>query len=393
MGTSGTAGTATAGVGGGGTVLCTDSADCDDGKACTLDVCNADGACEHPPKCTGDTDHCCGGVCGQCCEPGDCDDGVECTTDDCFEGVCSNMPGRCQDDVNQYCTASGCMDREQCTSDGACDDQNPCTTDRCQDGLCAHDGCGTGTYCCADGSGCHACCGDSQCVSGGDDPCNPAVCVNGTCGHEELCQGDNQTCCPRAGGTADCGVGCCVNEDCPDVPCTRKRCTPTGCVNDPITVECPQGQTCVVGMGCTPVAQCGSTRPCPPPSNPCEEVRCNNGRCEYSSACRNSTTCCQGLGCRECCSNADCANTQGGDRPLCCNGVCGQCCDASDCGATTTPQAFAPDAPTIGGGGCTTYSCDPETLTCGPGAVTLCKAPLICCPGVGCVSQFQCGAI
>jgi hypothetical protein len=390
-GTSGTSGTGAFAGTGGGTTLCTDASDCDDGKACTLDVCNDVGQCEHPEKCTGDEPACCAGVCGQCCAQADCDDGIDCTSDDCFGGFCTHVPTNCPDHVLQYCSPTGCRDREQCTTPDECDDGDPCTTDVCTDGLCDYPGgCEAGTQCCP-GVGCAACCSDSQCNEGSDDLCNPSVCVDGVCQVEPLCQGTGQICCERSGGSADCGVGCCTNDDCDDRPCTRKLCTPTGCRWDPVN-DCPVGYVCdpnQAGM-CVPTSNCSSNTPCPPPEDPCQQVVCMGGQCIYQNACGNGTTCCPGIGCRECCSSAQCMTGSDTTRTLCCpDGRCGECCSAIDC-SSTVARIITGAGPTSGGSDCTSYTCNPSTHLCEAGAITICPSGTICCPPYGCKTPSQC---
>ena len=118
---------------------CVVAADCDDGKPCTLDVCN-NGNCSHQPipgccstnaDCS-DADTCISGTCpgagGQCvwssiagcCKAdGDCDDGVACTAD-----VCT---------ASQTCKHSEIC----CKSNLDCDDGTSCTTDSCVGGFCS----------------------------------------------------------------------------------------------------------------------------------------------------------------------------------------------------------------------------------------------------------------
>ncbi|HVR21430.1 MAG TPA: hypothetical protein VMS65_17070, partial [Polyangiaceae bacterium] len=306
--TGGTAGTAAVGgTGGGGTTLCTDASQCDDGKACTLDICNELGVCENPPKCGVDEPFCCAGVCGQCCTATDCADASDCTADDCFAGFCSHTPTECPNPTTQYCSETGCKDREQCSNAAGCDDQQPCTTDRCVDGLCAHDSCAMGLSCCA--GGCAECCSDSQCKGDDDALCQPAVCRNGGCTTDALCPASGTQCCERTNGTADCGSSeCCTTDDCPNRLCMRKLCTPTGCEYDAIAGDCGPGMRCEPDVGCVPTGECVTAEDCAPPADLCQERRCSNGKCEYVSGCHNGTTCCPGIGCRECCSNAECSS-------------------------------------------------------------------------------------
>jgi len=65
---------------------------CDDGDACTVDSCDADGACHHTPV--------------------SCDDGDACTVDSCRNGSCANEPRDCT--VGDRCMAGFC------NADGDC---------------------------------------------------------------------------------------------------------------------------------------------------------------------------------------------------------------------------------------------------------------------------------
>ena len=102
---------------------CTDDKQCADDTACTFDLCNLEGKCEHKPTATA------------------CDDGNACTEGDtCKLGACS--PGatkNCQDTLP--CTSDACDPKTGCThtaSTAPCDDGNPCTVgDVCADSACS----------------------------------------------------------------------------------------------------------------------------------------------------------------------------------------------------------------------------------------------------------------
>ena len=301
---------------------------CDDGKACTLDICNELGVCENPPKCGEDEPFCCaGGVCGQCCTPADCADASDCTTDDCFAGFCSHTPTACPNPTTQYCSETGCKDREQCTDAAGCDDQQPCTTDRCVDGLCAHDGCGAGESCCE--NGCAECCSDSQCKGDDDELCEPAVCRNGACTTDALCPASGTQCCERSNGTADCGSSeCCTTDDCPHRLCMRKLCTPTGCEYDAIAGDCGPGMRCEPDVGCVPTDECVTAEDCDPPADLCQERRCTNGQVRVRERLHaTARRVVPGLAADECCSNVQCQQGADTGKPYCCgDNTCGACC-------------------------------------------------------------------
>ncbi len=127
---------------------CTSAKACDDGKPCTLDLCNATSGCQHsalsgccatakddPIKACNDNNACTADVCpadggpcahnaiaGCCLADLDCDDGKSCTIDAC-------------DTTKHTCSHKDVC----CTTDAQCDDGDAkCTTDKCVDGLCAY---------------------------------------------------------------------------------------------------------------------------------------------------------------------------------------------------------------------------------------------------------------
>lgn len=384
-----------AGTAGGGTTLCTGAKDCDDADPCTVDTCDADGICANAAKCTGDQPLCCDGECGQCCGKADCDDQIDCTDDECFAGFCTNTPGSCPNDTD-YCSATGCVPREQCSVDGDCADTDPCTTDSCVNHLCTHTTCPDGGTCCP-GQGCGSCCSDSQCPH--DDPCNPSTCGKDLqCASSSLCA-NGTLCCPSPDNTsAKCGT-CCEAADCPSdgVACTVETCKagPDGtlaCSSQPDAARCPAGQTCDRLKGCS-ANQCKEAGDCAAPLA-CQTVACNNGTCQYSNlSCSHGQSCCPNTGkCQTCCSNKQCNETSA---PLCCaaTGTCAQCCQDSDCVIATTGGG-GPTPQAISGGGMTICS----RPICNAGvcqtATNACLDSQHCCAGVGCVPLLQaCGVM
>jgi len=150
---------------------------CDDGNACTTDVC-AEGACvyrERSSCCLADVDcddgdpcsddRCnavgsgAGGACvstvrAECCSiAGDCNDGNPCTEDACSidasgAGSCKQVPLCCERTVDcedgDACTIGECLDGQCqyhsacCRDDADCDDHIACTTDHCETGVCSN---------------------------------------------------------------------------------------------------------------------------------------------------------------------------------------------------------------------------------------------------------------
>lgn len=107
---------------------CAEDADCDDGDACTLDACSAQGCvhddslCEEPVDPTGP----CAGpdAPADCCtSDADCDDGDPATINTCEGATCTTT-----------------LNPEACSKDQDCDDDEVCTTDTCVDHVCQHAG-------------------------------------------------------------------------------------------------------------------------------------------------------------------------------------------------------------------------------------------------------------
>ncbi len=210
--------------------MCGSAADCDDGNACTTDVCGQDGHCLNLPAlegthcgisnatecdaqdtcnglgacvdrvkpaatvCLVSSDECyedavCDGISAECPSNEMCPDGTPCADDVdlCTEGQC--LAGECNITIaDRCCPISGiCFDDNPCTDDWscgpdgqcdfpplpdatACDDGSSCTNfDRCEDGICLGiDDCSCGPK---------DICGDGCCASPGENaPTCPADC-------------------------------------------------------------------------------------------------------------------------------------------------------------------------------------------------------------------------
>jgi len=130
---------------------------CEDGNACTIDICDRFAGCAYLPNlnpcCTGtvsicdDLDPCTTDICepesGACSYAPNtavCNDGDACTVrDSCVDGACDGSPRDCDD--GNPCTEDSCDPRSGCVSrpisDVACDDGLACTTgDTCSAGVC-----------------------------------------------------------------------------------------------------------------------------------------------------------------------------------------------------------------------------------------------------------------
>jgi hypothetical protein len=371
-------------------VTCGGPEDCNDGDACTVDLCNADGTCNASPLCLG-TEKCCGGDCAQCCVHSDCDDGLSCTQNTCFEGQCMYVPNDALCDAGQYCsTSDGCRAKQVCGLQGngeileeVCADESPCTSDSCVGNFCEHAYCINETLCCE--SGCEEeCCIDSQCNT--DDPCKVGSCVEGKCNQLPLC-GDEEQCCPSADGkTATCGA-CCSVEDCnDDVGCTVDQCGGGQCSNTPKDTKCPSGYYCdpATEPACKKLAGCDSASDCAPAA--CQtNPRCEGGLCKFDG-CANETKCCPAGVCALCCSAAECSDNVPCTTDDCGPNGCSHTPDDSLCpGGQCDPQlgciACRSDEDCDDGLPCTEDLCDGNTCS----NTSTCKSGAPYCTVDGCI--------
>lgn len=202
--------------------------ECDDGNACTIGdhcedgACSFDGilTCNDDNLCTDDSCHPTNG-CVHTLNAVPCDDGDSCTTGDhCHLGGCIGGQELACDDGNP-CTQDVCADVQGCLhlfSDDPCDDDDPCTTiDKCENGVCT----GSGNLDCNDDN----ICTDDSCVpnSGCANTPNQVACNDGNpCTTADTCAG------------AACQGGPVANCDDEDM-CTTDSCNPeSGCVHEPI---------------------------------------------------------------------------------------------------------------------------------------------------------------
>ncbi|MBN1653186.1 MAG: hypothetical protein JXA30_05360 [Deltaproteobacteria bacterium] len=283
-----------------------DDTPCDDGNACTPAPEEGGSGC-HDGRCVGLLSIVCddGNPCtDNHCDPSDtdgdpcyftdntaeCEDGDACTVgESCVDGACVGGQTRVCDDENP-CTNDGCDPNTGCTVEnieGECDDGNPCTVDdRCVYGECKD----TKPRVCDDSD----ICTDNRCdpTDTDGDPChydhNSAPCNdNNPCTETAFCSegdctGDGNTCGPNS---TSCNPGppksCVCEENYFDVngycvPNTNE-CTvvPALCdenavcndpSNDPGDYECTcnfgfKGDGKVSGTGCTDINECAND-PC-----------------------------------------------------------------------------------------------------------------------------------
>ena len=189
---------------------CTTTAQCDDGIACTFDICGPKRFCINAPlanRCV-DNNICTTDVCdtlvGCVNAPLTCSDGNACTNDSCDPVLgCQNEVDDCDDGVD--CTIDECDPVAGCANvpdHTVCDDQNDCTIDSCSPtGGCINANAPWGAAC------------GNQTVEG---PCDrPDVCDGfGACG--PYYQDSSFECRPSA-GFCDVAELCSGNSaDCPE---------------------------------------------------------------------------------------------------------------------------------------------------------------------------------
>ena len=283
---------------------------CDDGNACTDDLCNALSGCLHPNNAAA------------------CSDGNACTTgDSCASGVCSGSVAMCADggacaknigcsvvDGCQYQALTGtpCSDGNACTLNDTCaagdcgggapvgcDDNNACTSDACDPGKgCVWSALSSGS--CSDGNVCT-----------GADACAAGVCLGGTalnCDDQNPCT--NDSCDPTAGcktsnNTANCQDGnkCTAGDVCsggacqPGAalvcddgnPCTTDNCDPQdGCSTSKVANGTVCGSGACGGLKFTAAATCTSGQCIAPAAKNCDDGQeCTVDACDATAGCSN----------------------------------------------------------------------------------------------------------
>ena len=227
---------------------CTVNADCDDDNACTSDVCDENGVCQHDclvgqscndgnrltinDVCVLDSGCPCQGTPVACIDATDCDDELPCTIDTCENNVCVHTAIDCDDD--NLCTDDSCNPLTgECVNESiVCNDNNSCTTDSCNPDT----GCVYTSIC-----------------DGTDTDCGCETCVN--CNDQDGWYpiGSTYTCCN--GNRLLCDT--CNDEEYRDYYCSGYSCTYSVIQTQTITSGCslcPNETCCVAG-------ECG--HPCP----------------------------------------------------------------------------------------------------------------------------------
>ncbi len=210
---------------------------CDDGNACTFDLCGGSGfgKCMHVKE----------AGCKACKKDVECDDGKVCTQDKCSKGKCTYFN-------HIYC--------EACKSDADCLKGTLFTKCDMQKGRChkLHNECKKDSDCNDDGNGCtkevcfSAMAGHARCTSTPIKGCKNCK-KSSECDDNNLCTKDT---CSINSVT---GIGHCVTSKaftCDDKnPCTADSCNPknANCVYKPIAgkgPKCDDGKKCTAGDTC-----------------------------------------------------------------------------------------------------------------------------------------------
>ena len=352
---------------------------CDDGNACTKDVCDPKDGCSHDDATPGtvceDGNACTGtGTCsvGQCgsgqvklcpsskvcftatCNPlsgqceespaaqgADCDDGDACTVDEtCSGSLCKGNAAQCDD--SKPCTTDSCDSKVGCKNVNKeelsdCDDGDMCTdSDKCLGGVCKSgpkadcddkdpcttDSCdavkGCGTAPAADGAGCDD--GDAET---GPDTCSAGKCVAGP--PLSKCQ----------------GPGDCDDKD----VCTDDSCdTISGKCSNPIKVDgpCDDSDKCTFGDKCGD--KDGKATCLPGAATKCDDANaCTIDSCDSGSGCLNKAVT-DGVGCDD---GAKCTPSDVCTAGKCVAGKPVECsekqpCQVNACAAQTGQCAFTP---------------------------------------------------
>lgn len=222
---------------------------CEDGNACTQNLCDPVLGCQFPAEVDGTT----------------CDDANACTTEEaCLAGACVGEDAPCDD--GNVCTTNTCVPASGCAVENnqeACPAPDACTVlTVCEDGSC---GAGEPRNC-DDGNACTI------------DLCDPFV----GCVHLP----DRNPCCEGTVSVCDDGN-----------PCTTDLCDPelATCAYELNTANCDDGNACTVNDVCSAGTCGGQTRNCDD-GNVCTLNQCNpSSGCVTSN--NNGVACSDGVDC------------------------------------------------------------------------------------------------
>ena len=344
---------------------------CDDGNACTTDVCQTDGSCSHTPI--------------------GCNDGNPCTVDSCNPATgCVFTPYTCAapDQCHQAgtCNGDGTCSFANLADGTACSDGNACTqTDTCQNGVCV-------------GSNPVVCTASDQCHVAGTCDTTTGLCSNPNATDGTSCNDGNactQSDVCTAGACAGSPYTCAANDQCHqpgvcngDGTCFFATVTDGSGCND--GNACTQTDVCQSGVCtgtnpvvCTAIDQCHVAGVCSPSTGACSNPNAQNGTgCNDGNACTQTDICQSGV----------CTGTN----PIVCT-ASDQCHVAGTCnpstGACSNPAA-ADGTPCNDGNACTTLDAcltgackGGPPLNCDDGnRCTLDQ----CAPATGCYHTYEC---
>ncbi len=332
--------------------FCQNDTECEDGFSCTVDRCdNLTHICTR----TLDHEYCdnqqvCDGVetCSgtQGCIDGDplyCNDGIACTTDLCDNSTgCYFVPNDLLCEDNEVCTTDICSTELGCIYEGVaagqvvpCDDGNLCTgpQDYCQGSVCVGEtkDCDDNNFCTTDS--CDPLTGLCERTVDTGIPCDDGdyCTVNDRCAME-----DNQVVC--LGEEMDC-------HESPDNPCTQDTCINGSCFYTELSgIPCDDFNPCTLDDRCTGSICMGSEMECPDNDILCKYTICDpaSGECTLTideadnSPCRHPNLCIQD----EVCVSGECVGDEivCEDNPdqcmkLACEPDVGVCMPAPDVGA------------------------------------------------------------
>jgi len=301
-------------------VECVDNADCAGGAWCSPPGACLPAMCK-ALECVGNKAYACKD--GVYAAPADCDDGDACTSDLCEAGKgCAHgsAEGAC-DDKNP-CTDDECTSDQGCVHVGnlaPCDDGDVCTTgDTCKAGECV----GGPPKACDDGD---LCTKDACDVASGACMSSPKTCDDGIACTTDACDKGTGACShtPQPGCSVE-GKPCATKAECPAGTCDIKAHL---CVDCLTTGECAAGaycskRACVASVPCTSDSACKATlQVCDKDAGVCvpclSELDCDTGEACIESTCVKAKACVSSKDCASVCDTA--------------NSVCVECASSTDC--------------------------------------------------------------
>ncbi len=311
-------------------VACSIASDCNDGTACTDDLCTA-GVCSNPDNYDPAT---------QCCDPVLGGTIVLSDGNDCTRDICDLVTGQVTHPNENFGVACGDPSSSSCTTPDTCDGNGVCLTNNQTDGI----PCAEVNQCIDAGTCLGGVCSNPTAFSPDGTVCDdglyctealvnaviePGVCTGGVCGGTSPCSGVLPICFENPGGFI---CGNCTNRfECPgdfgcitwdclsvfhicastqnDVLCDDNlfctavdnceqdgTCTNSGspCLTggicdegNNVCVDCNVSSDCkacdVSGTICLDTADCPSGETCVPQFDLCNPIACNSGVCEFDT--------------------------------------------------------------------------------------------------------------